>query len=69
MRCLWLRTPFASLVCDGRLREHWGVNPYIVKAPPEGAGFDTTLTDGLRIAVRDVIADATVPRPTRQFAT
>ena len=55
--------------CDGRLREHWGVNPYIVKAPPEGAGFDTTLTDGLRIAVRDVIADATVPRPTRQFAT
>ena len=32
-----------------------------MKAPPEGAGFDTTLTDGLRIAVREVIADATHP--------
>jgi 1,4-alpha-glucan branching enzyme len=38
--------------------EYWGVNPYIVKAPQEGAGFDTTLTDGLRIAIRDVIRNA-----------
>ena len=43
------------------LAEYWGVNPYIVKAPPEGAGFDTTLTDGLRISIRNVIADASVP--------
>ena len=41
--------------------EYWNVNPYIVKAPPEGAGFDTTLTDGLRIAIRDVIGDASQP--------
>ena len=38
--------------------EYWNVNPYVVKAPPEGAGFDTTLTDGLRIAIRDVIGNA-----------
>jgi 1,4-alpha-glucan branching enzyme len=38
--------------------EYWDVNPYIVKASPEGAGFDTTLTDGLRIAIRDVIGNA-----------
>ena len=41
--------------------EYWSVNPYIVKAPPEGAGFDTTLTDGLRIAIRDVIGNASAP--------
>lgn len=41
--------------------EYWNVNPHIVKPPPEGAGFDTTLTDGLRIALRDVIANASVP--------
>lgn len=41
--------------------EYWNVNPYIVKTPPEGAGFDTTLTDGLRIAIRDVIGDAAQP--------
>jgi len=41
--------------------EYWNVNPYIVKAPPEGAGFDTTLTDGLRIAIRSVIANASAP--------
>jgi 1,4-alpha-glucan branching enzyme len=41
--------------------EYWGVNPYIVKPPPEGAGFDTTLTDGLRIAIRDVIGSASAP--------
>ena len=41
--------------------EYWNVNPYIVKEPPEGAGFDTTLTDGLRIAIRDVIGSASAP--------
>lgn len=41
--------------------EYWSVNPYVVKAPPEGAGFVTTLTDGLRIAVRDVIGNASHP--------
>ncbi|WP_435011622.1 alpha-amylase family glycosyl hydrolase [Tundrisphaera lichenicola] len=42
--------------------EYWGVNPYVVKPPSEGgAGFDTTLTDGLRIAIRDVIKEASQP--------
>jgi hypothetical protein len=41
--------------------EYWDVNPYVVKAPQEGAGFDTTLTDGLRIAIRDVIGNASAP--------
>jgi 1,4-alpha-glucan branching enzyme len=41
--------------------EYWAVNPYIVKPPPQGAGFDTTLTDGLRIAIRDVIGGASQP--------
>lgn len=41
--------------------EYWNVNPYVVKAPPDGAGFDTTLTDGLRIAIRDVIGNASGP--------
>lgn len=41
--------------------EYWNVNPYIVKEPPEGAGFDTTLTDGLRIALRDVLGNASQP--------
>lgn len=41
--------------------EYWSVNPYIVKTPPDGAGFDTTLTDGLRIAIRDVIGNASAP--------
>jgi 1,4-alpha-glucan branching enzyme len=41
--------------------EYWGVNPYVVKAPAEGAGFDATLTDGLRNAVRKVIAEAAQP--------
>jgi 1,4-alpha-glucan branching enzyme len=41
--------------------EYWNVNPYVVKAPPEGAGFDTTLTDGLRIAIRDVLGNAARP--------
>ncbi len=41
--------------------EYWNVNPYVVKSPPAGAGFDTSLTDGLRIAIRRVISDASAP--------
>ena len=41
--------------------EYWDVNPAIVRQPPDGAGFDTTLTDGLRIAIRDVISNASQP--------
>jgi 1,4-alpha-glucan branching enzyme len=41
--------------------EYWGVNPHVVMPVPAGAGFDTTLTDGLRIAIRDVIAHASEP--------
>jgi 1,4-alpha-glucan branching enzyme len=41
--------------------EYWNVNPYVVKPPPEGAGFDASLTDGLRNAVRDVIGNASAP--------
>ena len=41
--------------------EYWNVNPFIVKPVPAGAGFDTTLTDGLRIAIRDVIGNASAP--------
>ena len=42
--------------------EYWPVNPTVV-APvwQGGAGFDTTLTDGLRIAIRDVVAAASHP--------
>ncbi|GMV48493.1 MAG: alpha amylase C-terminal domain-containing protein [Nitrospira sp.] len=43
------------------LAEYWNVNPYVVKPTPEGAGFDTTLTDGLRLAIRDVIGNAAAP--------
>jgi 1,4-alpha-glucan branching enzyme len=41
--------------------EYWSVNPYVVKAPPEGGGFDTTLTDALRVALRNVIGNASAP--------
>jgi 1,4-alpha-glucan branching enzyme len=44
-----------------QLAEYWGVNPHVVKARPAGAGFDTTLTDGLRSAIRDVIGNAREP--------
>jgi 1,4-alpha-glucan branching enzyme len=43
------------------LAEYWNVNPYVVKRPPVGAGFDATLTDGLRNAIRDVIGAARNP--------
>jgi 1,4-alpha-glucan branching enzyme len=39
--------------------EYWPVNSWVVKAAFDGgAGYDTTLTDGLRIAVRNVLAAA-----------
>ncbi len=39
--------------------EYWPVNPAVVKDTRDGgAGFDTTLTDGLRIALRNVLATA-----------
>ncbi|TMH01356.1 MAG: 1,4-alpha-glucan branching protein [Betaproteobacteria bacterium] len=41
--------------------EYWPVNPYVAIPPPMGAGFDTSLTDGLRIAVRNVIGEASAP--------
>jgi 1,4-alpha-glucan branching enzyme len=42
--------------------EFWPVNPDVVKPASEnGAGFDTTLTDGLRIAIRRVIDQASYP--------
>ncbi len=41
--------------------EYWSVNPLVVQPPPSGAGFDTSLTDGLRIAIRDVIGNASAP--------
>jgi len=41
--------------------EYWNVNPYVVKHLPEGAGFDTTLTDGFRIAIRNTIENASAP--------
>jgi 1,4-alpha-glucan branching enzyme len=44
------------------LAEYWNVNPYVVLPRGEGgADFDTTLTDGLRIAIRDVIANSAQP--------
>jgi 1,4-alpha-glucan branching enzyme len=41
--------------------EYWGVNPHIVRPVPDGAGFDTSLTDGLRIVLRNVIEQASQP--------
>ncbi len=41
--------------------EYWNVNPWIVRTVPEGAGFDTSLTDGLRDAIRHVISEASRP--------
>ncbi|MGH8139108.1 MAG: alpha-amylase family glycosyl hydrolase [Steroidobacteraceae bacterium] len=42
--------------------EYWPVNPWVVRDPFDaGAGFDTTLTDGLRIALRNLLACAASP--------
>jgi 1,4-alpha-glucan branching enzyme len=43
--------------------EYWPLNPYVVKPVPEGAGFDTTQHDALRIAVRDALREAAFGRP------
>lgn len=43
--------------------EYWNVNPWVVRERHEdnGAGFHTTMTDGPRIALRDVLSAANVP--------
>ena len=43
--------------------EYWNVNPWIVKEVDDsnGAGFHTTMTDGPRITIRDVLGAASVP--------
>ena len=42
--------------------EYWNVNPLVVRPVSEGgAGFDSSLTDGLRIAIRQVVAMASIP--------
>lgn len=43
--------------------EYWSVNPWIVRDPHDanGAGFDSTMTDGPRIAIRQALAAASVP--------
>ena len=43
--------------------EYWPVNPWIVKEVDDsnGAGFHTTMTDGPRIAIRNVLASASIP--------
>jgi 1,4-alpha-glucan branching enzyme len=56
-------TSTARFVRPGSLgkAEYWDVNPLVVQPRPQGAGFDTSLTDGLRIALRDVIGNASAP--------
>jgi 1,4-alpha-glucan branching enzyme len=43
--------------------EYWPVNPWIVKdwSDANGAGFDTTMTDGPRIAIRAALGAASYP--------
>jgi len=42
--------------------EYWPVNSWVVKSVYDGgAGYDTTLTDGLRITLRNVLAAAATP--------
>ncbi len=43
------------------LAEYWNVEPLVVAPPPRGAGFDAALTDGLRLAIRDVVEGASHP--------
>jgi len=44
------------------IAEYWQVNPWVVKSRSEGgAGFCSTLTDGLRRAIRTVISQASYP--------
>lgn len=45
--------------------EYWPVNSWVTKPTFDGgAGFDTTLTDGLRIAIRNVLAVSADPNST-----
>lgn len=45
-----------------QLAEYWNLNPWVVRPVGQGgAGFDTTLSDTLRIAVRDVLREASFP--------
>ena len=55
-----LRSRRASVLLHA---EYWNVNPWIVKETEDdnGAGFHTTLTDGPRIAIRDLLSGASVP--------
>jgi 1,4-alpha-glucan branching enzyme len=43
--------------------EYWNVNPKVVRDPHDGdgAGFDSTMTDGPRIAIREALAAASFP--------
>jgi 1,4-alpha-glucan branching enzyme len=38
--------------------EHWPVASFITEAPPQGAGFDVIQHDGLRISLRNAVAQA-----------
>lgn len=45
-----------------QLAEYWNLNPWVVRPAGEGgAGFDTTLSDTLRIALREVLRRASFP--------
>ena len=43
--------------------EYWNVNPWVVREPEDGngAGFHTTMTDGPRIAIREMLRAASTP--------
>ena len=42
--------------------EYWPVNPWVIRETSAGgAGFHTTMTDGLRIALRNVLRSASFP--------
>ncbi len=43
------------------LAEYWNVNQLVAEPLPTGAGFDSTLTDGLRVALRTAIREASYP--------
>src|SRR4029434_3276409 len=42
-------------------RSAGNANRRVLRPPPQGAGFDTSLTDGLRVAIRNVIGNASAP--------
>jgi 1,4-alpha-glucan branching enzyme len=55
-----LRYQRPSAICHA---EYWPVNAWVVRewSDGDGAGFHTTMTDGPRIAIRDVLVAASVP--------